>query len=113
MALASKKLACSTPFSISVNQGRGCFLIPKIGFEGSAWATLFCYFSMATGSYFLGRRHFYVPYHVRNILLYLASMLSIFFLVYMQYFNLAGNSLLLLGFIIFVYILEKPKQIRL
>ena len=87
-------------------------LIPKIGFEGSAWATLACYFSMALASYFLGKKHFYIPYQVEKISVYLFSMLAIYFVVYNQYFNLSVNSLLLLGFIIFVYLLEKPKHIK-
>lgn len=88
-------------------------LIPKIGFEGSAWATLACYFGMALASYFLGKKYFPVPYQVKKISLYLFSMLAIYFVVYKQYFNLGGNSLLLLGFIIFVYFLEKQKHIKL
>ena len=88
-------------------------LIPKIGFVGSAWATLICYFSMIVVSYFIGQRHFPIPYQVGRISAYLFSMLGIYFLVYNHYFNLGINSLLLLGFIIFVYILEKPKSIKL
>ena len=88
-------------------------LIPKIGFVGSAWATLICYFSMIVVSYFIGQKHFPIPYQVGRILAYLFSMLGIYFLVYNHYFNLGINSLLLLGFIIFVYILEKPKSIKL
>ena len=85
-------------------------LIPKIGFIGSAWATLVCYFSMALASYFFGKKHFPIPYQVGKISLYLFSMLAIYFLIYNHYFNLGINSLLLLGFIIFVYLLEKPKK---
>lgn len=84
-------------------------LIPKMGFVGSAWATLVCYFSMVSASYFFGRKHFPIPYQIGKISLYLFSMLGIYLLVYNQYFNLMINSLLLLGFIIFVYLLEKPK----
>ena len=85
-------------------------LIPRIGFTGSAFATLVCYFSMALASYVLGRRHFPVPYEIQKIALYLFTMLVAYFFIYNQYFNLGINSLLLLGFIIFVYILEKPKN---
>lgn len=84
-------------------------LIPKMGFVGSAWATLVCYFSMVSASYFFGKKYFPIPYQIGKIFLYLVSMLGIYLLVYNQYFNLMINSLLLLGFIIFVYLLEKPK----
>ena len=85
-------------------------LIPKIGFLGSAWATLACYFSMVLASYFLGKKHFPVPYEIRKILLYLSIMLAIYFPIYNDYFNLGINSLFLLGFMIFVYLLEKNKK---
>ncbi len=87
-------------------------LIPKFGFTGSAFATLACYFSMVIASYLLGNRYFFVPYEVEKILLYFFAVLTIYFIVYNQYFNLGINFILLLGFTIFVYILEKPKQIN-
>ncbi len=100
-------------FGAIITLGLNSFLIPKIGFEGSAWATLVCYFSMVVASYFLGKKHFPIPYEAKKISLYLCSMIVIYFFVYKQYFNLTGNSLLLLGFVIFLYFLEKQKQIKL
>ena len=41
-------------------------LIPKIGILGSAWATLACYFNMALVSYFLGKKHFPIPYQKKK-----------------------------------------------
>jgi len=85
-------------------------LIPKIGFIGSALATLVCYFSMALASYFIGKSYFLIPYQSKKISLYLIITLFIYFVVYNQYFNLAVNSLFLIGFIIFVYYLERQKN---
>ena len=45
--------------------------IPIIGFIGSAWATLVCYFCMAVSSYFLGRKHYKIPYPLKRIFFYL------------------------------------------
>ncbi len=87
-------------------------LIPKIGFEGSAWATLVCYFSMVVVSFLLGKKHFPIPYELNKISLYLLSMLLIYFFVYKQYFNLTGNTLLFLAFIILLYFTEKQKKIK-
>ena len=42
-------------------------LIPKIGFMGSAWATLVCYASMMIASYLLGQKYFPVNYPLKNI----------------------------------------------
>jgi len=87
-------------------------LIPKIGFVGSAWATLICYFSMTVASYYIGKKHFPIPYQVERIGLYLFNMFGIYFFIYFVPENILFNSLLLLGFIIFVYLLEKPKTIQ-
>jgi O-antigen/teichoic acid export membrane protein len=46
-------------------------LIPKMGYEGSAWATLACYGGMAILSYIIGQKHYAVPYNLRKIFLYL------------------------------------------
>ena len=84
-------------------------LIPLLGFVGCAWATLICYFSMTVASYIIGKRHFSVPYQVKRISLYLFVTLCIYFCIYFTNLNMWINSLFLLGFVIFVYRLEKPK----
>lgn len=77
------------------------FLIPKIGFVGSAWATLACYFSMTVASYLIGKKHFPVPYNLHHILLCLLVMMVTYTVIYYT-----SISLFLLGFVIFVYFLE-------
>jgi O-antigen/teichoic acid export membrane protein len=42
-------------------------LIPTIGFMGSAWATLSCYFLMMVTSYFLGQKYFPIQYPLKKI----------------------------------------------
>ena len=86
-------------------------LIPIIGFEGSAWATLICYFSMTIFSYFLGKKHFPIPYNIKRIGLYLLVMLSIYLIITITDINMWINSLYLIAFIILIFILEKPKKI--
>jgi O-antigen/teichoic acid export membrane protein len=46
-------------------------LIPILGYMGSAWATLACYFVMAALCWWLGERHFPVPYPVGRLLAWL------------------------------------------
>ena len=77
-------------------------LIPKLGIEGSAWATLACYFFMTVVSYFIGRRHFYIPYDIKKILTYIVFMIIIYLLVAFMGFSLAINLVLLFLFMIFV-----------
>ena len=85
-------------------------LIPIIGFVGSAWATLICYFSMTVASYYLGKKHFPVPYNIKRIGLYLFSMLGIYSFIYFLDSNMQLNSLFLVGFIISVFVLEKRNK---
>ena len=98
-------------FGATITLSLNIILIPKIGFIGSAITTLVCYFSMAIASYFLSKKYFYIPYKIKNAVFYLLIMLAIYYLIYNEYFNLGINSLFLLGFMIFVYLLEKPKKL--
>jgi O-antigen/teichoic acid export membrane protein len=52
-------------------------LIPVLGYTGSAWATLACYFLMAALCWWLGERHFPVPYPVGRLLLWLLGAVGI------------------------------------
>ena len=84
-------------------------LIPIIGFVGSAIATLVCYFSMTVASYFIGKKHFPIPYNLKTIGLYIFNMLGIYFVIYFYPENILINRLLLVGFVIFVYLTENQK----
>ena len=88
-------------------------LIPIIGFVGSAIATLVCYFSMSVASYFIGKRHFPIPYNLKIIGLYIFNMLVIYFFIYFSPENILFNALLLVGFFIFVHLTEKPKTSKI
>jgi O-antigen/teichoic acid export membrane protein len=52
--------------------------IPIIGYYGSAWATLVCYFSMTTISYLWGQKHYPVPYDVRRIIFFIAGAVILY-----------------------------------
>ncbi len=87
-------------------------LVPVYGYEGAAWATLICYFSMMVISYFMGRRHYRIPYPVGSIFVYIAIALGIFFATkYIHYpgtfFKYLINSLFLFAFIGVVFTREK------
>ena len=84
-------------------------LIPIIGFVGSAWATLACYFSMTVASYFIGKKHYNIPYPLKRIFFYLGLALSMYF----TSIHLDSNKIDILYIIIFISIafyLEKPKK---
>ncbi|WP_223651316.1 lipopolysaccharide biosynthesis protein [Hymenobacter psoromatis] len=52
-------------------------LIPVLGYLGSAWATLACYFLMAALCWWLGERHFPVPYPVGRLLGWLLGAVAL------------------------------------
>jgi O-antigen/teichoic acid export membrane protein len=84
-------------------------LIPKIGFVGSAWATLICYFSMMVASYFLGKKHYKIPYPLKRIFFYLGLVCVLYFTSIYFDSNII-NSLYILIFISIAFYLEKPKK---
>lgn len=64
------------------------WLIPIMGYMGSAWATFICYTSMMLLSYWKGQKVFPIPYETGKILLLLISAL-----VFWQGFELLKSNL--------------------
>jgi O-antigen/teichoic acid export membrane protein len=89
------------------------WLIPIIGFMGSAWATFICYASMMVISFFYGQKHYHINYNIIRILGYLALSLGLYFIsVYIKPANTimlySFNTMLLLVFTGVVIYIEKP-----
>jgi O-antigen/teichoic acid export membrane protein len=59
-----------TLWGAALTLGLNWYWIPRIGYWGSAWATLICYASMAVLSYAIGQRHFPVAYRLKRLLGY-------------------------------------------
>ena len=92
--------------------------IPSIGYMGCAWATLICYASMMVASYFLGNKHYPVNYDLKRILGYLSLSVTLFFVsVFIKtestVLNLILNNLMVVGFIVIVWRMEKNNFKRL
>jgi O-antigen/teichoic acid export membrane protein len=91
-------------------------LIPSMSYLGSAYATLFCYFSMCVSSYYVSRNHYPIPYNLKFIALYLFSAIGLYYIwSYLCFENNLANSISSFS-ICFVYILivlavEKKKRI--
>ena len=79
-------------------------LIPRYGYIGAAWTTLTCYFSMALISFFLSRKHYYIPYEMSYIYRYflLAGIIFIISLFFPQT-NLIISTFLFCIYTIFTY----------
>ena len=70
--------------TLSVN----IILIPIYGYLGSALATFFAYFIMAIISYYLGQRHYPIPYNITKITNYILFS-SVF--AFMSFYVFPGN----------------------
>lgn len=87
------------------------WLIPILGYKGSAWATLICYSAMMIASYFLGNLYYKVNYPLGKIALYFLVASGIFVISQTVHFNseflhYGLNTLMLVGFGIMVLVLE-------
>jgi O-antigen/teichoic acid export membrane protein len=94
------------------------YWIPRIGYMGSAWATLICYASMMVASYFLGNKHYPVNYDLKRILGYLTLSITLYLLsrgISTQFvaFNLLINNTLVVAFIAVIWKFEKNNLRRL
>lgn len=89
-------------------------LIPKIGFMGAAWATLGAYGSMMIISYFLGQKHYPVPYDLKKISLYLVLSISLSCLSFLKFQgNFIINTLLIILFIGSIVFFEKKELTKI
>ncbi|MBL7885051.1 MAG: polysaccharide biosynthesis C-terminal domain-containing protein, partial [Bacteroidia bacterium] len=93
------------------------YWIPRIGYIGSAWATLICYASMMIASYFLGNKHYPVNYDLKRILGYLALSLTLYFIGSLvksdsTIINLMIGNILLLAFVVFIWKMERNQLLQ-
>ena len=86
------------------------YLIPKISFVGSAWATLICYFLMVLASLLLSKKQFPIPYNIKRITFYVLSMLVIYFIVLVTNFHILVDTIWIILFLLVAFIIEKPKK---
>ncbi len=90
-------------------------LLPTMGMMGSAWASLACFLYMAISGYVLGQKHFPIAYPMKSITIYClmtAALLLIAYLIRIEVANIwlrmSINTVFLIGFCIYVFIVEKP-----
>lgn len=91
-------------------------LLPKLAIVGSAWAALACYASMVVLCYFIGRRHYPVPYNLLRMALHTAAVLLLYLVsvligdMWEAGFGVSMliNTALFAGYLWFLYKLEKP-----
>ena len=77
------------------------FLIPRLGYLGSAIATVSCYFTMAGLCYVLGRKYQPIPYPILKMILYLGiSTLLIFTCLNIEWTGFWQKHLIQNGFLV-------------
>lgn len=94
-------------FGAAITLALNIILVPYMGYEGAAWATLICYSSMMLLSYFLSRKHYAIPYNVKEIALYFLFALGLYFVTLfvnlpVQWMKYVFHTILLAVFIIVV-----------
>ncbi|WP_194768223.1 polysaccharide biosynthesis C-terminal domain-containing protein [Tamlana sp. I1] len=72
-------------FGALVTLGLNFWLIPIIGYRGSAIATLAAYASMMFLSYYFGRKYYPIPYNLKKISLYMGASISLSLLSFYQF----------------------------
>jgi O-antigen/teichoic acid export membrane protein len=82
-------------------------LIPVMGYTGSAYTTLLCYFLMMAASYMLGQKYYPVPYNLPRLARYLVLAVLFFVLESFLHELLSQPWLWLLRFgLLFTYALQ-------
>jgi O-antigen/teichoic acid export membrane protein len=82
-------------------------MIPKIGFMASAWATLAAYGVMMMLSYFIGQKHYPVPYNLKKIGFFLILAITLSILALNSSSNYYINTGLVLLFLGIATVIEK------
>ena len=92
-------------FGAAITIGLNYYWIPRIGYMGSAWATLICYGSMMVISYVIGKKYYSIPYDWISILVMIGLSLgfyqvSLLFHIETLWIKLMVNTLVLFVFLI-------------
>lgn len=88
------------------------YFIPKYQYMASAWATLIVYGCQMLLSYFLGQKHFPIPYNIKKFFLYFGLSIVLYLIGSSVAFEKAVlnhffHNFILVCFILFVFALEK------
>lgn len=91
-------------------------LIPHLGYMGSSWATLICYFSMTVACYLFGQKFYPIPYRILKDLGYILVASFLVFAANLvaienQWIATGFHGIVLLNFILFAYLLERKELI--
>jgi len=97
-----------------INLTINILFIPKYGYMASAISVLICFFVMMVLSYYIGQKHYYIPYPIKRIGIYFVVALTLYFITIIVPCNsliwyYGFHLFILMIFILVVYMLEKKK----
>ena len=97
-------------FGALITLSLNIWLIPKIGFKGSAIATLAAYGSMMLLSFYFGKKYYPIPYNIKKIGMYLvmSTLFSVLSFYYFRENYVVGISMLIV-FLGLVWLVEKKE----
>ncbi len=104
--------ALFTIFGAAITIGLNFWLIPIMGYYGSAWAQLACYFSMTVVCFYFGQKYYKIPYPVKKIFALITLALLVYFVsLYIKIDTVVlkniVNAMLLFTFIFITVITDK------
>lgn len=79
-------------------------LIPTLGYVGSSWVMLICYFSMTIACYVLGQKYYPIPYAVLKSLGYITITIALIYLVNQLEFSTPWTTTAFHGIVIVFYL---------
>jgi O-antigen/teichoic acid export membrane protein len=87
-------------------------LVPRIGYQGAAYAVFLCFAIMMIVSYILGQKHYPIPYNIKRILFYFVLAMILFAIgsqikIDNQWLKMLVKTPLLIAFVAVVIYLEK------
>lgn len=117
----SNKTYCGAVLStlgVIVTVSLNLYLIPIMGYRGSAWATLACYFVMVVCSYLWGQKVFKVNYDLGKISLFISLALLLYFAKSLfvtsnLFLSLLYSTLLIIIFLLVVLFTERKNLLSI
>lgn len=80
------------------------YLVPRIGYMGSAWATLAAYGGMACLSWRFGKKYYPIPYNMKAIGGYLGLSVILYFISIQFDWDSLGKTVLFNSMLLFVFV---------
>jgi O-antigen/teichoic acid export membrane protein len=96
----------------SLTIGINIIFIPKYGYLASAWATFIVYALQMVISYFLGQKHYPIPYNLKKFFLYLGLAIVIYAIGSQIHFKRYFAQFILQNTLLFAYVLFVFKMER-